>query len=76
MVQAHGEARRDRRALQGGGPALAAVMGGQVTFSFIVASGSIRQAGGKLVALAVTGPRAPRSRPACRPSPNPATRSS
>ena len=42
---------------KGGGPALAAVMGGQVTFSFIVASNGIRQAqAGKLVALAVTGP--------------------
>jgi tripartite-type tricarboxylate transporter receptor subunit TctC len=42
---------------KGGGPALAAVMGGQVTFSLIVASNGIRQAqAGKLVALAVTGP--------------------
>ncbi|HEU4351162.1 MAG TPA: tripartite tricarboxylate transporter substrate binding protein [Burkholderiales bacterium] len=42
---------------KGGGPALAAVMGGQVTLSFIVASNGIRQAqAGKLVALAVTGP--------------------
>ena len=42
---------------KGGGPALAAVMGGQITFSFIVASNGIRQAqAGKLVALAVTGP--------------------
>ena len=42
---------------KGGGPALAAVMGGQVTFSFVVASNGIRQAkAGKLVALAVTGP--------------------
>ena len=46
---------------KGGGPALAAVMGGQVTFSLVVASNGIRQAqAGKLVALAVTGPtRAP-----------------
>ncbi len=42
---------------KGGGPALAAVMGGQVTFSLIVASNGIRQAqAGKVVALAVTGP--------------------
>ena len=42
---------------KGGGPALAAVMGGQVTFSLVVASNGIRQAqAGKLVALAVTGP--------------------
>ena len=42
---------------KGGGPALAAVMGGQVSFSLIVASNGIRQArAGKLVALAVTGP--------------------
>jgi tripartite-type tricarboxylate transporter receptor subunit TctC len=42
---------------KGGGPALAAVMGGQVTFSFVVASNGIRQAqAGKLAALAVTGP--------------------
>jgi len=42
---------------KGGGPALAAVLGGQVTFSLIVASNGIRQAqAGKLVALAVTGP--------------------
>lgn len=42
---------------KGGGPALAAVMGGQVTFSFVVASNGIRQAqAGKMVALAVTGP--------------------
>jgi len=42
---------------KGGGPALAAVMGGQVTLSFVVASNGIRQAqAGKLVALAVTGP--------------------
>ena len=42
---------------KGGGPALAAVMGAQVGFSFVVASNGIRQAkGGKLVALAVTGP--------------------
>ena len=42
---------------KGGGPALAAVMGGQVSFSFVVASNGIRQAkAGKLVALAVTGP--------------------
>jgi tripartite-type tricarboxylate transporter receptor subunit TctC len=42
---------------KGGGPALAAVMGGQVTLSLIVASNGIRQAqAGKLVALAVTGP--------------------
>jgi len=42
---------------KGGGPALAAVMGGQVTFSFVVASNGIRQAkAGKLVAVAVTGP--------------------
>ena len=42
---------------KGGGPALAAVMGGQVTLSFVVASNGIRQASaGKLVALAVTGP--------------------
>jgi len=43
---------------KGGGPALAAVMGGQVTLSFVVASNGIRQAkAGKLVALAVTGPK-------------------
>jgi tripartite-type tricarboxylate transporter receptor subunit TctC len=42
---------------KGGGPALAAVMGGQVSLSFVVAANGIRQAkGGKLVALAVTGP--------------------
>ena len=42
---------------KGGGPALAAVMGGQVTLSFVVAANGIRQAkAGKLVALAVTGP--------------------
>lgn len=42
---------------KGGGPALAAVMGDQVTLSFVVASNGIRQAqAGKLVALAVTGP--------------------
>jgi tripartite-type tricarboxylate transporter receptor subunit TctC len=42
---------------KGGGPALAAVMGAQVNFSFVVASNGIRQAkAGKLVALAVTGP--------------------
>lgn len=42
---------------KGGGAALAAVMGGQVDFSLIVASNGIRQAkAGKLVALAVTGP--------------------
>ena len=42
---------------KGGGPALAAVMGAQVGFSFVVAANGIRQAkGGKLVALAVTGP--------------------
>ena len=42
---------------KGGGPALAAVMGNQVTLSFVVASNGIRQAqAGKLVALAVTGP--------------------
>ncbi len=42
---------------KGGGPALAAVMGGQVTFSFVVAANGIRQAkAGKLVALAVSGP--------------------
>jgi len=41
---------------KGGGPALTAVMGGQVGFSFVVASNGIRQAkAGKLVALAVTG---------------------
>ena len=42
---------------KGGGPALAAVMGGQVNFSFVVAANGVRQAkAGKLVALAVTGP--------------------
>lgn len=42
---------------KGGGPALAAVMGAQVGFSFVVASNGIRQANaGKLVPLAVTGP--------------------
>ena len=42
---------------KGGGPALAAVMGAQVGFSFVVAANGIRQAkAGKLVALAVTGP--------------------
>lgn len=42
---------------KGGGPALAAVMGGQVSFSFVVASNGIQQAkAGRLVALAVTGP--------------------
>ncbi|OGA06332.1 MAG: hypothetical protein A3D95_11875 [Betaproteobacteria bacterium RIFCSPHIGHO2_12_FULL_69_13] len=42
---------------KGGGPALAAVMGGQVSLSLVVASNGIRQAqAGKLVALAVTGP--------------------
>jgi tripartite-type tricarboxylate transporter receptor subunit TctC len=42
---------------KGGGPALAAVMGGQVGYSFVVASNGIRQAkAGKLVAIAVTGP--------------------
>jgi tripartite-type tricarboxylate transporter receptor subunit TctC len=42
---------------KGGGPALAAVMGGQVGYSLVVASNGIRQAkAGKLVALAVTGP--------------------
>lgn len=42
---------------KGGGPALTAVMGGQVGYSFVVAANGIRQAkAGKLVALAVTGP--------------------
>jgi tripartite-type tricarboxylate transporter receptor subunit TctC len=42
---------------KGGGPAITAVMGGQVGFSFVVAANGIRQArAGKLVALAVTGP--------------------
>jgi tripartite-type tricarboxylate transporter receptor subunit TctC len=42
---------------KGGGPALAAVMGGQVGLSFVVASNGIRQAkAGKLAAIAVTGP--------------------
>lgn len=42
---------------KGGGPALAAVMGGQVDFSLVVAANGMRQAkAGKLVALAVTGP--------------------
>ena len=42
---------------KGGGPALTAVMGGQVGLSFVVAANGIRQArAGKLVALAVTGP--------------------
>ncbi|MDH4188684.1 MAG: tripartite tricarboxylate transporter substrate-binding protein [Betaproteobacteria bacterium] len=50
---------------KGGGPALAAVMGGQVSFSFVVASNGIRQAqAGKLVALAVTGPTRARAAPA------------
>lgn len=43
---------------KGGGPALAAVMGAQVTASFVVAANGMRQAAaGKLVALAVTGPQ-------------------
>jgi tripartite-type tricarboxylate transporter receptor subunit TctC len=42
---------------KGGGPALAAVMGAQTGYSFVVASNGVRQAkAGKLVALAVTGP--------------------
>lgn len=46
---------------KGGGPALAAVLGGQATLSFVVASNGARQAkAGKLAALAITGPvRAP-----------------
>lgn len=43
---------------KGGGPALADLLGGQVKLMFIVAANGIRQArAGKLVALAVTGPK-------------------
>jgi len=43
---------------KGGGPALADLLGGQVKLMFIVAANGIRQArAGKLIALAVTGPK-------------------
>lgn len=43
---------------RGGGPALVDLIGGQVKLGFVVAANGIRQAqAGKLVALAVTGPK-------------------